>query len=121
MMKKILVVDDNEKNVKLASETLTYAGYEVLKADNGQTAIETARREKPDLILMDIQIPDMNGIEIMIELRKISDMKDKPVVALTAYAMKGDMESLMSEGFNAYLPKPFAIRELIDTVNKLID
>lgn len=120
-MKKILIIDDNEKNIKLASEALTHYGYKILEAGNGKDAIEAAKKEKPDLVLMDIQMPDMNGIEIMKEIKKIKDLQNTPIVAFTAYAMKGDMETFMSKGFDAYLPKPVQVKILIDTVTRLID
>ena len=112
-MKKVLVIDDNVINIKVISEALTYSGYKVCSAENGFQAVDVAKKENPQLILMDIQMPEMNGVETLKEIRKVPELEHTPVVAITAYAMKGDKEKYISEGFNEYMAKPVAINELI--------
>ncbi|MDT8317916.1 MAG: response regulator [bacterium] len=118
-MKKILVVDDNIFNIRLV-EAMMEPHYELITAQNGLEGIEKAREETPDLILMDVQMPKLNGIASMKEIRKIDRLKDVPIVAYTAVAMKGDKEKLLQDGFDDYLAKPISISNLVELVNKHI-
>jgi two-component system cell cycle response regulator DivK len=120
-MKKVLIVEDNEANLKLVREVLIYIGYKSIEAKNGYEGIELAEKEKPDLILMDIQMPKMNGVEAIKKIRKITELKNIPILALTAFAMKGDRERFLSEGFNDYIQKPFRIDELIEKIQKYLN
>lgn len=113
---RILVVEDNEKNMKLLRDVLTATGHEVLEASSGKEALALAREHVPGLILMDIQLPDMNGVETLGRLRADPRTASIPVLAVTAQAMKGDREHFMAEGFNAYLSKPIDLDELLTAV-----
>ncbi|MEW6109303.1 MAG: response regulator [Nitrospirota bacterium] len=120
MGKKILIVDDNEKNIKLLRFLLRKSGYETLEAENGEEGVRLAKENLPDLILMDIQMPAMDGIEAL-KILGSEDMTSKiPVIALTSYAMKGDKERLIAEGFDGYVSKPINTKEIIEIVKKYI-
>jgi len=105
-MTLILVVDDNELNLELANDTLELEGFEVVTARSGPEGIEKAKSLMPDLILMDLRMPDMSGKEAMQVLRSTDKTRDIPVAVLTASAMKGEEERLLACGFDAYLQKP---------------
>ncbi|RKY67626.1 MAG: response regulator [Candidatus Latescibacterota bacterium] len=109
---RILVVEDNMTNLKLVEVVLRKYGYEVLKAPDGEQAIETAIREKPDLILMDIQLPKISGYDVTKTLKSREDTADIPVIALTAKAMAGDSEKALAAGCDDYISKPLDTREL---------
>ncbi len=117
-MKKILIVEDNEINLNLIVEILTMNGYNVIVARDGVEAIMKAEQEHPDLILMDIQMPKMDGITAMKKIREAQKI-DK-IIALTAYAMKGDRESFIREGFTDYISKPIHVNELISVIKKYL-
>ena len=111
MAKKVLIVEDDPKNMKLVMMTLKPHGYELLNATDGEEAIETALSEKPDLILMDMQLPKMSGLDATRKLRENPDFAEIPIVALTAYAMKGDEDKYLEAGCTAYMSKPINTRE----------
>ncbi len=117
MSKKILIVEDNEMNRKLFILLLTSMGYQVVAATDGREGIETAARERPDLILMDIQMPEMDGASALREIRNREETRGIPVLALTAYAMVGDREKYLDQGFDGYLAKPVD-RESFSTMIK---
>jgi len=102
-MKKVLVVEDNEKNMYLISFILEKMGHRVLQADTGEKGIELASREQPDLILMDIQLPGLDGLEATKLIRQSGDV---PIIAITSFAMAGDRERLLAAGCNGYIEKP---------------
>jgi len=108
-MSRILVVDDNALNLQLACDALELAGYEVLSAANGEEAIALAASEHPDLILMDLRMPLMNGDEAMRYIKADERTRRIPVVALTASAMKGEREHLLATGFDGYIEKPIEV------------
>jgi two-component system cell cycle response regulator DivK len=114
----ILVVEDNEKNLKLFREVLQAMGYRTLEATTGGQAVELATRHGPDLVLMDIQLPDVDGVEALDRLRADERTASIPVLAVTAQAMRGDCERFLSAGFDAYLSKPVNIRELVSFVEE---
>ncbi len=116
MAKKILIVEDNELNMKLFNDLLQAQGYTTLRTDNGMAALETARREKPDLILMDIQLPEVSGLEVTKWLKEDDYLRDIPVIAVTAFAMKGDAERILDGGCEAYISKPISVPIFIETV-----
>lgn len=118
-MKKILIVDDNIMNIRLV-EAMMEPHYELITALDGIEGIEKAKEEIPNLILMDIQMPKMDGIKAMKEIKGTDGLKDVPIVAYTAFAMKGDMEKLLQDGFDDYLEKPISISNLVELVNKHI-
>ena len=119
-MNKVLVVDDNLVNVKLVQVTLTALGYEVVCAYNGVEGVEKTREERPDLIFMDIQMPEMDGMDAMKKIREDSDLNKIPIIAYTAYAMKGDRSRLISMGFDDYLSKPVTASNLISLIKKYL-
>lgn len=112
MNKKILIVEDNPRNMRLLEMTLRPKGYTVLKATDGGEALDVAAKERPDLIIMDIQLPKINGLAVTRKLRENREFKHTPIIAITAYAMKGDRERAIRAGCNVYLPKPINTREL---------
>ena len=105
-MKKILIVEDNETNMYLFSRILRKGGYEVIPATNGEEGVEKAIKEKPDLILMDVQLTDMDGLEATKRIRKSEAKGEIPIVALTSYAMVGDREKALAVGCTGYIEKP---------------
>jgi len=116
-MFKILYVEDNPQNMRLVRKILMAAGYEVIEATNGLSGIATAEREKPDLILMDVNLPDINGLEATTRLKASEpSVASIPVIALTANAMHGDRENCMAAGCDGYLAKPVMKNELLNTV-----
>ena len=120
MAKKILIVEDNELNMKLFHDLLDANGYEVIQTRNGLDALGLAREHRPDLVLMDIQLPEVSGLEVTRWLKEDSDLADIPVVAVTAFAMKGDEERIRSGGCAAYISKPISVMSFLDTVAKFV-
>ena len=108
----ILIVEDNPKNLKLTRDVLQFKGYETIEADSAEAGITLARERQPALILMDIQLPKMDGHEAMKVLKADETTRQIPIIAVTSFAMKGDRERLLADGFNAYLAKPLDIKEL---------
>jgi two-component system cell cycle response regulator DivK len=115
---QILVVADNEKNMKLFRDVLRATGYRTLEAGTAARALELAAEHAPDLVLMDIQLPDMDGLETLRRLRSDGRTAAIPVLALTAQAMQGDRERFLAAGFDGYVSKPVNIVELVDTVRR---
>jgi len=115
---RILVVEDNETNMRLFRDVLESRGYRVLEAALGRTAIALACNEQPDLVLMDIQLPDLDGVETLGRLRADERTAAIPVIALTAQAMRGDRERFLALGFDDYLSKPVDIVDLAETVER---
>ena len=118
---RILVVEDNEKNMKLFRDVLSATGYRTLEATTGGAAVELATEHAPDLVLMDIQMPDVDGVEALRRLRADERTAAIPVLAVTAQAMQGDRVRFLAEGFDGYLSKPVNVRELIGTVRQHCD
>jgi two-component system, cell cycle response regulator DivK len=118
--KTILVVEDNELNMKLFHDLLEAHGYNILQTGDGMKALELARHHKPDLILMDIQLPEISGLEVMKWIKEDDDLKAIPIIAVTAFAMKGDKEKIRAGGCDAYVSKPISIRNFLETVEQLI-
>lgn len=116
MTKKVLIVEDNELNMKLFHDLLEAYGYEPFGTRNGLEALDLARKRRPDLILMDIQLPEVSGLEVTKWLKEDDDLCSIPVVAVTAFAMKGDEERIRQGGCEAYLSKPISVPKFIETV-----
>jgi len=116
----VLVVEDNERSLKLACDVLRLRGYAPLEARTGAEAVALATEHRPALVLMDIQLPDMDGVAALGELRANPDTADIPVVAVTALAMKGDRERLLEQGFDGYLAKPISVRTFVDDLAPLM-
>ena len=117
----VLIVEDNEKNLKLVRDVLQVKGYRTLEAPTAEQGIALAREHGPDLVLMDIQLPDLDGVSALARLRADPATAGICVVALTAFAMKDDRERFMGAGFNGYLVKPLSIREFPDQVRAFCD
>jgi two-component system cell cycle response regulator DivK len=115
---QILVVEDNERNMKLFRAVLHASGYRTLEAATGERAVELVFEHRPDLVLMDIQLPDIDGVEALARLRADERLSSVPVLALTAQAMEGDRERFLAAGFDGYLSKPVNIAEFVATVKR---
>jgi two-component system, cell cycle response regulator DivK len=118
---RVLVVEDNEKNMKLFRDVLRATGYETLEAATGEQAVELARANEPALVLMDVQLPGIDGVEALAQLRGDARTASIPVLALTAQAMQGDRERFLDAGFDGYLSKPVNVVELINAVREQCD
>ncbi len=116
----ILIVEDNEKNLKLARDVLQFRGFRTIEASTAERGIELAIEHKPDLVLMDYQLPGMNGVEALARLRENPSMAETPVVALTASAMREDRERFLAAGFDGYLTKPIDVREFGNQVRSFL-
>ncbi|MFM1960607.1 MAG: hypothetical protein RL588_2124 [Pseudomonadota bacterium] len=121
MAKKVLIVEDNELNMKLFHDLLDAQGYETLQTREGLEALSLAREARPDLILMDIQLPEISGLEVTKWLKEDDELASIPVVAVTAFAMKGDEERIRQGGCEAYISKPISVSGFLDTIRKLLD
>ena len=115
---QILVVEDNERNMRLFCDVLQASGYRTLEAKTGESAVELALEHGPDLVLMDIQLPDIDGVEALARLRADERSASLSVLALTAQAMEGDRERFLAAGFDGYLSKPVDIAEFVATVKR---
>jgi two-component system cell cycle response regulator DivK len=118
--KKILIVEDNELNMKLFNDLLEAQGYNTLQSKNGLEALALARRHRPDLILMDIQLPEVSGLQVTRWIKDDSDLRTIPVVAITAFAMKGDEQKIRDGGCEAYIAKPISVASFLHTVARFL-
>ncbi len=121
MPKKVLIVEDNELNMKLFADLLEAHGYDTRQTREGLKAIGIARSYKPDLILMDIQLPEVSGLEVTKWIKDDKDLADIPVVAVTAFAMKGDEKRIRDGGCEAYIAKPITVSSFLATVRKFVE
>jgi two-component system cell cycle response regulator DivK len=119
--KTVLIVEDNELNMKLFHDLLDAHGYRILQTKDGMEALDIARAHRPDLILMDIQLPEVSGLEVTKWLKEDESLRSIPVVAVTAFAMKGDEETIRQGGCEAYLSKPISVAGFIETVRRFLD
>ena len=120
-MSTVLIVEDNEKNMKLARDVLQAKGYTTLEAVTGEEGVKLAHERKPDLVLMDIQLPGINGIEAFKRIRGNAPTGKIPVIALTASVTPTDRSAISAAGFDAFLGKPINLKEFLDTVKRLIE
>ncbi|UOM35438.1 response regulator [Acuticoccus sp. I52.16.1] len=120
MAHRVLIVEDNELNMKLFHDLLEASGMEILETRNGIDALKVAKAERPDLIVMDIQLPEMSGLEVTEQIKSDPDLKPIPVIAVTAFAMKGDEERIRAAGCEAYLSKPISIDRFISTIKSFL-
>lgn len=120
MSQTILYVEDNPHNLRLVRKMLSVGNYEVFEATTGQMGLELAQSLNPDLILMDINLPDIDGLEVTARLRELPAFTHTPIIALTANAMHGDRERITSSGCDGYLAKPVSRNELINVVNRFL-
>jgi two-component system cell cycle response regulator DivK len=116
---RILVVEDNPKNLKLVRDVLTFSGFEVIEATTGEDGVRLAHEESPDLILMDLQLPGIDGAEALRQIRETEDHQ-VPVVAVTAFAMNDDRERAFDSGFDGYVEKPISVRALPQQVRDFL-
>jgi two-component system cell cycle response regulator DivK len=121
MAQTILIVEDNELNMKLFRDLLEAQGYNVLQTRDGMQALDLARAERPDLIVMDIQLPQVSGLEVTKWIKADDDLKHIPVVAVTAFTMKGDEEKIREGGCEAYVAKPISVNDFLATIRKFLN
>ena len=120
MTKTVLIVEDNELNMKLFHDLLDSRGYNILQTRDGLEALKIARQEVPDLILMDIQLPEVSGLEVTKWIKEDDNLRHIPVIAVTAFAMKGDEEKILEGGCQAYIAKPISVASFLSTVEKFL-
>ncbi|MFC5305979.1 response regulator [Azospirillum picis] len=120
-MKTVLIVEDNELNMKLFHDLLEAHGYGTLQTRDGMEAMRLAREHRPDLILMDIQLPEVSGLEVTRWIKDDPDLRRIPVVAVTAFAMKGDEEKIRQGGCEDYVAKPISVVKFLETVKKFLN
>lgn len=120
MSKTVMIVEDNELNMKLFHDLLEANGYRTIQTRNGMEALTLARDERPDLILMDIQLPEVSGLDVTRWIKEDETIRHIPVVAVTAFAMKGDEERIRAGGCEAYLSKPISVAKFIETVRQFL-
>jgi two-component system cell cycle response regulator DivK len=120
MPQTVLIVEDNELNMKLFNDLLEAHGYATIQTKSGVEAVELARRHRPNLILMDIQLPEVSGLEVTQWLKDDDELRTIPIVAITAFAMKGDEEKIRQGGCEAYLSKPISVAKFLETVRNYV-
>lgn len=121
MAKTVLIVEDNELNMKLFHDLLEAYGIETVQTREGKKAFDMVREHKPDLIIMDIQLPEISGLEITKQLKQDEELKSIPVIAVTAFAMKGDEQKIREGGCEDYISKPISVSRFIEVVKKHLD
>jgi two-component system cell cycle response regulator DivK len=120
-MSLVLIVEDNEKNMKLARDILKAKGYETVEAVTGEEGVKLAKEKKPDLVLMDIQLPGISGIDAFKQLRADAKTARIPVIALTASVTPTDRSQISAAGFDAFVSKPISLKEFVATVKRLVE
>ena len=120
MSKTVLIVEDNDLNMKLFHDLLEAHGYDTLQTKDGIEAVKLARERRPDLILMDIQLPEISGLEVTKWLKEDDKLKSIPVIAVTAFAMKGDEEKIRQGGCEAYISKPISVMHFLETIRRFL-
>jgi len=121
MRKKVLIVEDNPLNMKLFNDLLEAHDIETVGSTSGHGVLELARDNRPDLILMDIQLPEISGLEVTRQLKADEELKSIPVIAVTAFAMKGDEQKIRDEGCEAYISKPISVPHFLSVVNEFLE
>lgn len=117
---KVLIVEDNELNMKLFNDLLEAHGYSTVQTASGLDTLTLAREHKPDLILLDVQLPEISGLEVAEQLKADDGLKHIPIIAVTAFAMKGDEEKILSGGCEAYIAKPISVATFIQAIQKVL-
>ena len=120
MAKTIMIVEDNELNMKLFNDLVQSKGYQTIQTRNGMDALELARNHQPDLILIDIQLPEVSGLTVAQWLKEGEDTASIPIIAVTAFAMKGDEERILNSGCDGYIAKPISVPHFLATIEKYI-
>jgi len=121
MAKKILIVEDNELNMKLFHDLLEAHGFETLETKNGNEVLDIVRKNKPDLILMDIQLPEVSGLDVTRWIKADDELRHIPVIAVTAFAMKGDEQKIREGGCEDYISKPISVTGFIEVIEKYLN
>ena len=121
MTKKILIIEDNDLNLKLFRDLLEANNYITVETKEGLNALDLAKREMPDLILMDIQLPEISGLDVTRRIKSDAQVCDIPIIAVTAFAMKDDEEKILRAGCEAYISKPISITNFLETVKQFLD
>jgi two-component system cell cycle response regulator DivK len=119
--KTVMIVEDNELNMKLFHDLLEAHGYRTVQCRLGREAYDLARAERPDLIVMDIQLPEVSGLEVTQRIKADTDLRHIPVIAVTAFAMKGDEERIRAGGCEAYMSKPISVAKFLETIRSFLD
>ena len=120
MSKRILIVEDQEDNRTIVRDVLSTVGYDLIEAFNGEDGVRLAQTERPDLILMDIQLPKMDGYKATQQIKSIAELKTVPIIAVTSYALSGDEAKARAAGCDGYIAKPFSPRELLAKIRKYL-
>ena len=120
MKKRILIVEDNDLNLKLFRDLLTAHGYDTIETKEGLEAIKLTLDEKPDLILMDIQLPEISGLDVTRQIKASESIRNIPIIAVTAFAMKDDEEKILAAGCQAYISKPISIASFLNTIRRFL-
>ncbi|MGL4488827.1 MAG: response regulator [Rhizobiaceae bacterium] len=120
MAKRVMIVEDNELNMKLFKDLIEASGYETIRTRSGLDALDLARAHRPDLILMDIQLPEVSGLEVTKWLKEDDQLHRIPVIAVTAFAMKGDEERIRQGGCEAYISKPISVSKFVETIKTFL-
>ena len=120
MSRKVLIVEDNDLNMKLFNDLLEAHGYDTVQTKNGLEAVGLARQHHPDLILLDIQLPEISGLEVTRQLKADTELKAIPVIAVTAFAMKGEEEKIREGGCEAYIAKPISVATFMETIQRVL-
>jgi two-component system cell cycle response regulator DivK len=120
MAKRVMIVEDNELNMKLFKDLIEASGYETIRTRSGLDALDLARAHKPDLILMDIQLPEVSGLEVTKWLKEDDQLHRIPIIAVTAFAMKGDEERIRQGGCEAYISKPISVSKFVETIKTFL-
>ena len=120
MPKTVMIIEDNELNMKLFGDLLKVSGYETVQFGDGKKAVENTRSHMPDLLLVDIQLPEVSGLQVIRAIKAEDDLRDIPVIAVTAFAMKGDEERIREAGCDAYISKPIVVGQFIADVKRYI-
>jgi two-component system cell cycle response regulator DivK len=118
--KTVLIVEDNELNMRLFHDIMEMQGYNVLQTTNGMDALKLTRRHRPDLIVMDIQLPEVSGLEVTKWIKEDDNLRSTPIIAVTAFALKGDEGKILQSGCEAYLAKPISISHFLETVESFM-
>ena len=121
MTKKILIIEDNDLNLKLFRDLLEANGYQTVETKEGIHALDLTKREMPDLILMDIQLPEISGLDVTRKIKAEPDVADIPIIAVTAFAMKDDEEKILRAGCEAYISKPISITNFLETIKQFLE
>ncbi len=119
--REVLVVEDNARSRRLVRDLLDLHGFEVVEAETAEQGLDAARQQRPDLVLLDVQLPGMDGVGALQALRADAELKTIPVVAVTAFAMRGDEDRFLSEGFDSYISKPIDVRTFVDQLCDVLD